>query len=174
MTHKDRKKSRNFMFWNAGCSLLRDEGFFCCLDVLYGGPGIGKLQFLTKYLKNFQLYIFFTFWSSKPWIRIGSESGTGSVFSINCWIRNQSLRIQVLDRPLLNSAFAVNSILKNACLICVPSYMNFITFVPVTNILLKLVFESYQVFITEGTKNCITVTAIRAKSAVYHHKALIH
>jgi hypothetical protein len=28
MTHKSRKKGRNFMFC-AGCSLLRAEGFFC-------------------------------------------------------------------------------------------------------------------------------------------------
>ncbi len=33
MTHKSRKKLRNFMFWSAGCSLLRAEGFFCNLDV---------------------------------------------------------------------------------------------------------------------------------------------
>ncbi len=43
MTHKNRKKLRNFMFWNA---LLRAEGFSCSLDVLCGGLGISKLQFL--------------------------------------------------------------------------------------------------------------------------------
>ncbi len=37
------KKSRNLMFWSAGCSLLRAEGFFCNLDVLYGGLEIEKL-----------------------------------------------------------------------------------------------------------------------------------
>ncbi len=31
---------RNFMFWSAECSLLRAEGFFCNLDILYGGLGI--------------------------------------------------------------------------------------------------------------------------------------
>jgi hypothetical protein len=31
MTHKSRTKLRNFMFWRAGCSLLRAEGFFCNL-----------------------------------------------------------------------------------------------------------------------------------------------
>jgi hypothetical protein len=41
MTHISRKNLRNFMFWSAGCSLLRAEGFFCNLDVLYGGLGIG-------------------------------------------------------------------------------------------------------------------------------------
>jgi hypothetical protein len=34
MTHK---------IFGAGCSLLRAESFFCNLDVLYGGLGIGKL-----------------------------------------------------------------------------------------------------------------------------------
>ncbi len=42
-THKNIKKLRNFMFWSAGCSLLRAEGFFCRLDVLNRGLGIGKL-----------------------------------------------------------------------------------------------------------------------------------
>ncbi len=37
-----------FMFCSVGWSLLRAEGFFCNLDVLYGGLGIGKLQFLIK------------------------------------------------------------------------------------------------------------------------------
>jgi hypothetical protein len=42
MIHKSRKKLRNFMFLSAGFSLLRAEGFFFNLDVLYGGLGIGK------------------------------------------------------------------------------------------------------------------------------------
>ncbi len=29
MTHKNRKKFLNFIFWSAGCSLLRAEGFSC-------------------------------------------------------------------------------------------------------------------------------------------------
>ncbi len=33
---------------SAGCSLMRAEGFFCRLDVLYGGQGINKLQFLIE------------------------------------------------------------------------------------------------------------------------------
>jgi hypothetical protein len=35
----------NFMFWSAGLSLLRAEGYSCSLDVLYGGLRISKLQF---------------------------------------------------------------------------------------------------------------------------------
>jgi hypothetical protein len=42
MTHKSRK-SKNPV--SAGCSLLRAEGFFRNLDVLYGGLGIGKFYF---------------------------------------------------------------------------------------------------------------------------------
>ncbi len=42
MAHRKRKKWRVFMFWSAGCSLLRDEGFSCRLCVLYGGLRISK------------------------------------------------------------------------------------------------------------------------------------
>jgi hypothetical protein len=48
MTNKNRK---NFMFCSAGCTLLRPEGFFCSLDVLYEGAGIGKLYFFFN-IKN--------------------------------------------------------------------------------------------------------------------------
>jgi hypothetical protein len=51
MTHKNRKMSRIFMFLSTGCSLLRAEGFFCSLGVLYVGLGISKLQFLIKKIK---------------------------------------------------------------------------------------------------------------------------
>ncbi len=34
MTHKSRRKLRNFMFLSAGCSLLRAKSFFCNLDAL--------------------------------------------------------------------------------------------------------------------------------------------
>jgi hypothetical protein len=42
ITHKS-KKIRNFMSWSDRWSLLRAEGLFCKLDVLYVGLGIGKL-----------------------------------------------------------------------------------------------------------------------------------
>ncbi len=54
---------------------MRAAGFFCSLDVLYGGLGIGKLYFLIK--KNvifFSVVIFFQFLVIKAlnpdWIRI--------------------------------------------------------------------------------------------------------
>ncbi len=46
------------MFWSTGCSLLRAEGFSCILDVLYGGIGIRKLQYLISkklFFKKFLL-----------------------------------------------------------------------------------------------------------------------
>jgi hypothetical protein len=47
------------MFVSAGCSLLRAEGFFCSLDVLYGDLGIGKLQFDQKNILIFSAVNFF-------------------------------------------------------------------------------------------------------------------
>ncbi len=73
MTHKNGEKLRKFIFWSDGCSLLRAEGFFFSLDVLYRGLGIGKLQFLIKIIFNFFSCPFFNFWSSKPWILIGIQ-----------------------------------------------------------------------------------------------------
>ncbi len=48
---ENRKKYRIFMFWSAGCSLFRAEGFSCSLGVLYGGLGISKLLFLIEKIK---------------------------------------------------------------------------------------------------------------------------
>ncbi len=59
MTHKSRKKmckSSCFEVLGMGWPLLRAEGFFYNLDILYGGLGIGKWQFLIKKkYKKFQL-----------------------------------------------------------------------------------------------------------------------
>jgi hypothetical protein len=44
ITHKNRKIFEVL----AVCSLMRAEGFSCSLDVLNGGIGISKLQFLKK------------------------------------------------------------------------------------------------------------------------------
>ncbi len=83
MTHKNRRKLWNFMFWSAWCSLLRAEGFFCSLDVLYGSLEIGELQFCSK--KYLIVFSAINCWSSKSWIWIRSRPG--SVFSLKCWIR---------------------------------------------------------------------------------------
>jgi hypothetical protein len=63
MTHKNRKKSRIFIFLSigTGCSLLRAEGFSCSLGILYGSLGISKLQFLIKKIEiNSSSYKFFS------------------------------------------------------------------------------------------------------------------
>jgi hypothetical protein len=62
MTQKNRKKDRIFICLSPGCSLVRAEGFSCSLGVLYGGLGIGKLQFLIKKIKvKFLVVSFFQF-----------------------------------------------------------------------------------------------------------------
>ncbi len=60
MTHKSRKKFKNFMFWSVGCSFLRAEGLSC--NVLYGGQGIEIVVFAKKNY-FFSAVIFFNFLS---------------------------------------------------------------------------------------------------------------
>ncbi len=74
------------MFWSAGCSLLRAEGFFGSSEFLYGGLGKGKLLFLIQKF-CFSAVNLLHFFSSKPWIRIRIGPWSGSVFSLKCWIR---------------------------------------------------------------------------------------
>ncbi len=53
MTHKSEE---NASFLSGRCFLLKGEDFSWSLNVLYGGLGISKLQFLIKKIKiNFQL-----------------------------------------------------------------------------------------------------------------------
>jgi hypothetical protein len=61
MTHQNRKKGRNFKFLNAGCSLLRAEGFSNRSDVLYGGLGKSKLHFF--FFKKILLFLSCNFFS---------------------------------------------------------------------------------------------------------------
>ncbi len=82
MAHKSRKKLRNFMFLIAGCSLLRAEGFFCNLDVLYGALGIGIFVVFDPNIfffscKFFQFLVIKTL--DPDLIRIG--------ISLKCWVR---------------------------------------------------------------------------------------
>jgi hypothetical protein len=53
------------MFLSAERSLLRAEGFFCGLDFLYGGLGIGKLYFLIQKIVIFFSCKFFQFLAIK-------------------------------------------------------------------------------------------------------------
>ncbi len=62
------------MYWSAGCSLLRAEGFFCSLEILYAGLGIGKLYFLIQnFLFSAVTFLqFFVIKTLDPhWIQIG-------------------------------------------------------------------------------------------------------
>ncbi len=73
------------MFWSVGWPLLWAGGFFCNLDILYGGLLIGKLQFLIQKTFNFfSNVIFFEFLVIKaldpdPYWPPSGSSGSGSV-----------------------------------------------------------------------------------------------
>ncbi len=83
------------MFWSAGCSLLRAEGFSCSLDVLYGGLGISKLQFLMQKISSFfQLYCLAIKTLDPDWIGIGS--GSGLIVSWSETLNGKWLRIMFL------------------------------------------------------------------------------
>ncbi len=61
MTHESRKKIKKFNVLECWMFFLRAEGFFCNLDVLYGGLGIGKLEFLIQ--KNLMFFFNCKFFS---------------------------------------------------------------------------------------------------------------
>jgi hypothetical protein len=67
ITHTNRKKLIYSIFWSAGCSFFRADGFSCSLDK-------GKLQFLIKKDEKFSA-VFSVFCHQNPGIRIGSGSG---------------------------------------------------------------------------------------------------
>jgi len=59
---------------------------------LYGGLGISILQFLIKKLyKKFVCYKFIKF------LVIKTLAGSGLIFTLKCWIRNQWIRIRNTD-----------------------------------------------------------------------------
>ncbi len=81
MTHKNRKKGRNFMFLSAA-GLLRAEGFSYRLDVLYWRLKIAIL--ITQNFDFFQLKFLKMFLSSNPSIRIDIRP---KYQTRNLWIR---------------------------------------------------------------------------------------
>ncbi len=96
----DKKKLINFIFWSAGCSLLRPEGFSCSLRVLYGGRGISKYKFLIN-KKISVVFISSVIWSSKPWIQILIR------IHLKCWIR---IRIRIrIQRIRIHSSVLNNT-----------------------------------------------------------------
>jgi hypothetical protein len=64
------------MFCSVGWPLLGAAGFFCNLDILYGGLGIGKLQFLIK-KSNFSSAVIKALDPDPYWFP-ASTSGSGS------------------------------------------------------------------------------------------------
>ncbi len=91
ITQRNRKKYRIFMFWSAGCSLLRAEGFSCSLCVFYGGQRISKLQSIPKkiYKKLYSCKFFSIFGHRNLVFVIGSGSAirknAGSGSALNQW-----------------------------------------------------------------------------------------
>ncbi len=79
------EKLRNFMFWSAGCSLLRAEGFFCSLEVLSGGLRDRYLN-CSFWSKDF-IFIFYGCKFFPIFIHQNPGSGFGSVFSLKRCIR---------------------------------------------------------------------------------------
>jgi hypothetical protein len=66
------------------CSLLSAAGFSCSLDVLYGGFGITKYNFLSKYYRLFfSLKFLSLFWSSNPRVR----NRIRTRIDLKCWMR---------------------------------------------------------------------------------------
>jgi hypothetical protein len=128
MTHKNRKKSRIFMFLITGCSLLRAEGFSCSLGVLHGGLGISKLQILIKKIEiKFPAIIFSNFRSSNPAIRKNAGSGSVSGSALN-QCGSETLLFSLYFQPVLPSL-----------------YIHFSMFLPLYSVFLNSVFYSFFV-----------------------------
>jgi hypothetical protein len=90
MNHKNRKKSRTFMFLSTGCSLFRFEGFSCSLGVLYGGLGLSKLQFLIKKTEiKFPAINFFSILGHQT---LEPDPGPGSGSGIRICIKSMRIR----------------------------------------------------------------------------------
>jgi hypothetical protein len=79
MAQKNNKTVNNFIFEVLDVLFFRAEGISFSLDVLYGGRGISKLQFLNK--KREERSTFSPFLFIKPWIRIRIHS-TGKISAI--------------------------------------------------------------------------------------------
>ncbi len=105
MTLKKRRKWRNSLFWSAGSSPLRAEGFSYILDVLHGGLGIDFLKAVTCYSIGHQ----------------NIASGSGSALKIirihNTGLKQQYLCIDISGERIIDIAlihfFAVSRLNKH-------------------------------------------------------------
>jgi hypothetical protein len=87
---------------SAKCFLLRDEDFSCCMDVLYEGLGISKLQFL---IKKYEFYF-----SCKFFPMFGHQNlgfGSGSALTKNGGSVSGSASAKLI-RGMLNRLRAVS------------------------------------------------------------------
>jgi hypothetical protein len=91
---------------------LRAEGFFCSLDVISGGLGIGKLQFLITKLSAFSTVNFFSnFGHQNPGSGLGPDwiqiRNTGKLKSIICrklqLTLNENLKATEPLNPVISS-----------------------------------------------------------------------
>ncbi len=80
ITHKNWKK-----FWSAGCSLLRADGFSWSLEVLYGGLGISKMQYLIQKISIFFSCKFVPILGHKN-PGFGLDLDGYSLISLKCWL----------------------------------------------------------------------------------------
>ncbi len=61
MTHKSREKIKKFNVLECWMFFLRAEGFFCNLDILFGGLGIGNWEYFIQ--KNLMFFFSSKFFS---------------------------------------------------------------------------------------------------------------
>ncbi len=101
------------MFWSAGCPLLRAEGFFCSLRVLYKGPSISKMQFsIQNFFTNITAVNFFPiFGHQNP--EFGTGSGSESAFRKNAG--SGSGFYQCGSTTLLNPSWKSKNTFHRAC-----------------------------------------------------------
>ncbi len=108
----DPKNLKKFIFFRAGCSLFKAEGFSCSLDFLHIDLGINKRAILDDKKLNFVPAVkMFNFRSSKPWIRI--RNWIRIRMALKCWIRTRmALKCWIRTRikPML-----IHNTVKNSC-----------------------------------------------------------
>ncbi len=72
-TNIEKVNTVNFIFWSAGCSLLRAEGFSCSLKSFLEAKGQANCNLRHKKIYFFSAVVFWNFWLWNP----GSKYETG-------------------------------------------------------------------------------------------------
>ncbi len=103
MTHKNRKKLINFMFWSAACFILRGLLMWLGRPLWSGGQGIVGWNFWSKNIKFiFSCKFFPNFGYQKPWSRLDPYPDQ----YLKCWIRNQLIGSETLTSVHVKSAIS--------------------------------------------------------------------